>query len=94
MRAHVPHDHALHRADVGDDGASLEMWRDLFGDSAANADGNADDDEIGALNRLRAGLDNLVGNSKLGDDFACLRRTRTRHDRAHGALRACGTRDG
>ena len=76
MRAHVPHDRALHRADVGHDRAGFEMRRDLLGHSAANPDGHADDDEIGPFDRLAVGLDDLVGNAQLGDTLARLRRTR------------------
>ena len=53
MRAHVAHDRALHRADVGDDRAGREMRADLLRDRAAGADGNADDDEVGAFDRRR-----------------------------------------
>ena len=67
MRGHVAHDRALDRADIGNDGARLEMRRDLLGDLAAGADRNADDDEIGAGDRRGVGLDHLVGEPKLGD---------------------------
>ena len=55
---------ALDRADVGDDRARLQMRRDLLRDRAAGADRNADDDEIGAFDRRRVGLDHLIGNAQ------------------------------
>src|SRR5665811_2390456 len=90
---HVADDGPLHRADIGNDGAVLEMRRDLRGDSAANADGDADNDEIGAFDRFRVGRANLVGNAEFGDACACLRRPGTGRDGAHGAFRARGAHD-
>ena len=77
MRAHVPHDRPLHRADIGHDRAGFEMRRDLLGHGAANADGHADNDEIGAFDGLRVGLDDLIGNAELDDALARLRRARS-----------------
>ena len=93
MRAHVAHDRALDRADVGDGGAGSEMRADLLGHRAAGADRNADDDQIGAFDRGGIGLHHLIGEAELGDAPARLRRTRGGDDRAHGALRAGGARD-
>ena len=84
---------ALDRADVGDDRAGLEMRADLPRDRAAGADRDADDDEIGALDRRRVGLDHLIGEAELGDAPARRGRARGRDDRAHDALRARRARD-
>ena len=67
MRSHVAQHRALDRADIGDRGAALKMRSDLRGDVAAGADRNADDDEVGAGDRCGVGLDDLVGEAKLGD---------------------------
>ena len=66
VRRHVAHHRALDRADVGDDGARLQMRADLPGDGAAGADRHADDDEIGALDRGGIALDDLIGKAELG----------------------------
>ena len=86
MRAHVAHDRALDRTDIGNDRAGFEMRADLLGDRAANADRNADDDEIGAVDGLGVGLRHRVGEAELDDALSRLRRMRGCHDRAHGAL--------
>ena len=93
MRSHVAHDRALDRADIGDDRAGRKVRADLGGDRAAGADRNADDDEVGAFDRLGVGLDHLVGEAELGDAPARLRRARGGDDRADGALRARRARD-
>ena len=85
---HVAQHRALHRADVGENRARLEMCGDLLGHRAALADRDADDDEVGACGRLRIGLDHLVGEAELGDAPARRGRTRSRDDGAHHALRA------
>jgi hypothetical protein len=58
------------------------MRPDLLGDPAAGADRNADDDEIGALDRGGVGLHHLIGEAELGHALARLRRARGRDDRA------------
>ena len=80
--------------DIGNRGAGLEMRADFLGDRAANADRNADDDEVGAFDGLGVGLRHLVGEAELDDALSRLRRMRGCHDRAHGALRARGAGDG
>ncbi len=57
MRRHLRDDGCLGRADIGDDGAQLQVGRDLFGDRFRSADGNGDDDEIGILDRLGGRFD-------------------------------------
>ena len=52
---HVAQHRGLDRADIGDDGAGLEMRRDLLCHRAAGADRHAGDDEIGVLDCLGAG---------------------------------------
>ena len=93
MRGHVADHRALDRADVGNGGAGRKMRADFLGDRAAGADRNADDDEIGALDRGGVGLDHLIGEAELGHALARCGRARGRHDRAHGALRARCARD-
>ncbi len=93
MRGHVAYHRALDRADVGDDRAFRKMRADLLGDRAADADRNAEDDEVGAFHRRGVGLDHLVGDAEFGDAPARLRRTRGGDDRAHRALRLGGARD-
>src|SRR3954466_16046623 len=46
IRRHLAYDGALDRADVGDDGARLEMRSNLGRDLAAGTDGDAEDDEV------------------------------------------------
>ena len=72
MRRHVPDDRALDRADVGDDRARLEMRRDLLRHRAAGADGNAEDDEVGVLDRFRIGLQHAIDDAEFGDARAGL----------------------
>ena len=93
VRRHVAHDRALDRADVGHDRARLQMRADLGRDRAAGADRDADDDEIGAFDRRRIGLDHLIGDAELGDAPARGGRARRRDDRARRALRARRARD-
>ena len=70
------------------------MRADLLGDRAADADRHADDDEIGAFDRLGVGLHHLVGEAELDDALPRLRRPRGGDDLAHGALGAGGAHDG
>ena len=69
------------------------MRADLLGDRPASADRNADDDEIGAFDRGGIAFHHLIGEAELGHALARGGRTRRRHDRTHGALRAGGARD-
>ena len=64
---HVPQHRALHRTDVGDDRAGLEMRADLGRDRPAGADRYRHDHEVGALNRRRVGLGDLIGDAKFGN---------------------------
>ena len=64
-----------------------------FATVAAGADRNADDDEVGALDRGGVALDDLIGEAELGHALARLRRARGGDDRARRALRARGARD-
>ena len=70
-----------------------KMRADLLGDRAAGADRNADDDQIGAFDRGGIAFHHLIGEAELGHALARGSRTRRRHDRTHGALRAGGARD-
>ena len=70
MRRHVPDDRALDRADVGDDRARRKMSADLLGDRTAGADGNAEDDEVGVLDRFGIGLDHGIDDAELSDPRA------------------------
>jgi hypothetical protein len=76
VRCHLARDCALHRADVGDDRTRLEMRGDLLRHRAADADGNAEDDEVGVLHGFRIGLDHTV------DDAELLTRARVFSERA------------
>ena len=69
------------------------MRADFPGDRTAGADRNADDDEVGALDRGSIGFLHLIGKAELGDALARLRRPRCGHDRTHGTLRTRCTRD-
>ena len=69
------------------------MRADLGCHSAAGADRNADDDQIGARDRGGIALHHLIGQPEFGDAAARLWRARGGHDRASGALRARGARD-
>jgi hypothetical protein len=93
MRAHVAHDRAFDRADIGNDGAFLELRGNLFGDLAAGADRHADNDEIGARNGGAIGLDHLIGEAEFGDAPPRRRRPRGRDDLADRPLCARGARD-
>ena len=66
-RRHLAHHRGLDRADIGDDGAGLEMASDFFRDRAAGADGDAEDHEIGILDRLRIALDHGIDDAELPD---------------------------
>src|SRR5512143_1915531 len=70
------------------------MRADLLRHLAANADRNADDDEIGAFDRLGIGLGHLVGDAELDDALPRLGRPRGGDDPPHRALRAGGAHDG
>ena len=87
MRGHITHDCALHRTDIGNDGTGSEVRTDLPCDRTTCADGDANDDEIGALSRRGIGLYDLIGKTELGDAPARLRRPRRGYDRAYRALR-------
>ena len=93
MRRHVPHHRALDRADIGDDGAGLQMGRDFLRHRSAGADGNAEDDEIGVFHGLRIGLHYAVDNAELLHPRAGFRRARGGDDLAGQSLRARGARD-
>ena len=93
MRAHVPRDGALDRADVGDDGARLEERRDLLGDRSAGADGDAEDHEVGALDRFRVGFQHAIDHAQFFHPRAGLGRARCRDDLAGETLRASGAGD-
>ena len=93
VRRHIADHRALDRADIGHDRAGREMGPDLLRDGAAGADRNADNNEIGAFDRGGVGLHHLVGNAKLGNAPARLRRARGRNNRPRGALRAGSARD-
>ncbi len=93
MRAHVAGDSALDRADVGDDGARLEERRDFLGDRTAGADGNAEDDEVGAFDRFRIGLQHGIDDAQFSDPCAGFRRARGGDDFACEPLGPCGARD-
>ena len=84
----------LHRADVGQDGAGLQMRRDLRGERPAGADRHAEDDEIGALHRLGGAVVALVDEAELQRRVerlpACARCRRSRLARP---LRAHGVAD-
>ena len=70
------------------------MRANFLGYRAANADRNADDNEVGAFDRLGIGLHHLIRDAKLDDALSRLRRTRGGHDRTHCALRAGGPGNG
>ena len=63
------------------------MRRDLLRHRAAGADGNAEDDEIGILNRFAIGLDDAVDDAKLGHPRAGFLRSRGGDDFAREPLR-------
>lgn len=93
MRRDVPDDRALDRADVGQDGAVGEMRRNLCRHLAALPHGNAQNDEIRAVDGGGARVHDLIGKPELGDAGARRPRPRRRHDAAHEALRARSARD-
>ena len=93
MRRHIPHHRALDRADIGNDRAWFEVGRDLLRHRAAGADGNAEDDEVGACDGLRVGFEHAVDDAELGDPRAGLGRTCRGDDLAGKALRPRGARD-
>ena len=93
VRRHVAHHFGLDGTDIGDDCAGREMRSDFTGGGAALADRNADDDEIGAFDRGRIGVDDLIRDAEFHDAPARLRRTRGRHDAADEVLRPRGARD-
>ena len=64
---HVAHHRALDRADIGDGRAGHQVRADFSGHGAAGADRDADNDEIGALDRGGIGLDDLIGEAELGN---------------------------
>src|SRR5882762_7104868 len=70
------------------------MRPDFPGCSAALADRNAHDHQIGAFDRLRVGVDDLIREAEFHDAPAGLRRTCRRHDAADEFLCPCGARDG
>ena len=74
MRRHLRDDRALHRTDVGYDGAAFEMRRNGLRDRAASADRRANDDEIGAGDGQRAILGDDVGKAEFGAATDDLRR--------------------
>ena len=92
-RRHVAHHRALDRADVGEDRAGLQMRPDLLGHRPARADRNRDDDEIGVLDRLRAGLGHLIGETEFGHALARFRRARGGDNGLGRAGGARGARD-
>src|SRR4029077_15145308 len=93
MRGHITHDCALHRTDIGNDGTGSEVRANLPCDGTTCADGDAYDDEIGALSRRGIGLYVLIGKTELGDAPARLRGPCRGYDRAYRALRTCRARD-
>jgi hypothetical protein len=64
------------------------MRADLFGNRTAGANGNADNDEIGAFDGGGIAFDNLVSEAKFGNPSARFRRARRRDYRTCCALRA------
>ncbi len=93
VRRHVAHHRGLDRADVGDGRAWLEMRADFFRYRAAGADRNADDDQIGVRNRVRAGVHDRVGEAQFADALPRRLGARRRNDFAHEAERARRARD-
>ena len=93
MRRHLAHHRALDRADVGDDGARCEVTFDFLGDRAAGADGNAEDDEIGAVGGLRVAVHHAIGNAEFPDPRPGLFRARGGDDFARQTLSTRGARD-
>ena len=87
------HDGALDRADVGDDRARREMRRDLLRHRTAGADGNAEDDEVGVLDRLRIGRDHGIDDAEFLHPRARLLGARGGDDLAGQALALRGARD-
>ena len=90
---HVAHHRGLDRADIGDGRARLEVRADLFRHRAAGADRNADDHQIGAGDRGRAGVHDFVGETQFADALPRRLGSRRRNDFAHDAERARRARD-
>jgi hypothetical protein len=93
IRRHVAHHGALDRADIGNDGAGLEMIGYFLRDGAAGADRNAQDHEIGILGSLRIRLHDAIDNAELQYPRAGFGRARGGDDFAGQSLFARGTRD-
>ncbi len=64
MRADVAHHRTLHRAHVREDRALGEMRRDFLGDGRVDADGGAQDDEVGAFHGIRRRLVDAVDEAQ------------------------------
>ena len=64
MRADIAHHGGFHRARVGENGAGFEMRRDLRRERAEGADRRAEDDEIGAADRIGGVLVYLIGKAE------------------------------
>ncbi len=64
------------------------MRSDFLRDRTASANGNADNDEIGAFDGGGIAFDHLVGKAELGNAPARFRRARRRDNRTRCALRA------
>src|SRR6516165_659006 len=93
MGAHVADDRALHRPNIRNRRAGLEVRADFLGNVTAHADRNAHDDEVRAFSRLGVRLRDLIRDAELRDALACPRRMRSGDNSAHGALRLRGARD-
>jgi hypothetical protein len=66
VRCHVADHGSLHRSDVGDDRAWLQMRCDLLRHRSACADRDAEDHEVGVLDGLGIGLDDTVDDAEFG----------------------------
>jgi hypothetical protein len=93
MRSHVARDRALDRADVGDDRAGFQERRDLLGNRPAGADGNAEDDEVGAFDGFRVGFQHGIDDAQFLHPRAGFRRARGGDDFAGEPLGLRGARD-
>ena len=93
VRSHILDDGRFDGADIGHNRAGPEMRSNFSCNSAAGADRNARDHEVGIRHRLGVGGDHVIGNAQF--DHALTRRCRARGrcDRADDALCARGARD-
>ena len=93
MRRDLRDDRALDRADIGENGAALQIGRAGARHRANGADGNAKDDEIGARERAPQVAAGVVSYAEFAHARENLRRGVIGGDFHRGAPGASGARD-